>query len=122
MLADIRQRFGARVAEIVDACSDTLESPKPAWRPRKERYLEHLEHQPNSVLRVSLADKLFNARAILRDFLMAGDDVWSRFRVGREAQLWYYRQLADRFTVLLPGRMAEELNQTVDQLERAATG
>src|SRR3954468_2455677 len=34
-LADIRERFGATVADIVHACSDTFETPKPPWRERK---------------------------------------------------------------------------------------
>lgn len=118
ILEDIRARFGDHVAAIVKACSDTTESPKPAWRTRKEAYLEHLQHQSKSVLRVSLADKLFNARAILRDYLLVGDDIWDRFRAGRDGQLWYYRELADRFSRLLPGRMAAELTEVVGELER----
>src|SRR5262249_24581808 len=66
MLDEIRRRFGDVVAAIVAACSDTFESPKPPWKARKQSYLEHLDNQSESVLRVSLADKLFNARAILR--------------------------------------------------------
>ena len=119
MLDEIRRRFGDRVAGIVAACSDTFESPKPPWRARKECYLEHLGRQPESVLRVSLADKLFNARAILRDYLLVGDELWVRFRSGRDGQLWYYRELADRFMTLLPGRMASELAAVVDDLEQA---
>ncbi len=120
MLEQIRQRFGDHVAGIVAACSDTFESPKPPWRVRKEGYVEHLGDQPESALRVSLADKLFNARAILRDYLLVGDNVWKRFQAGRDGQIWYYRQLAERFRVLLPGRMAVELSEVVDELERAA--
>ncbi len=82
MLEDIRVRFGDHVAAIVDACSDRVESPKPPWKERKAAYLEHLEHQPRAVLRVSLADKLFNARAILRDHLVVGEELWSRFQDG----------------------------------------
>ena len=67
---------------------------------------------------MSLADKLFNARAILRDYLLVGDDVWNRFKAGRDGQLWYYRELADRFSRLLPGRMAVELAEVVGELER----
>ena len=117
-LSEIRDRFGGHVAEIVEACSDTMESPKPPWETRKRDYLEHLDGQPASVLRVSLADKLFNARAILRDYLDVGDELWSRFHVGRDGQLWYYRQLADRFSPLLPGRLAGELAEVVEELER----
>lgn len=119
MLDEIRQRFGDRVAGIVAACSDTFESPKPPWRERKESYLRHLDQQSESVLRVSLADKLFNARAILRDYLLVGDELWGRFQAGRDGQLWYYRELADRFSTLVPGRMAGELAAVVDELERA---
>ena len=84
-LERIRAEFGDHVAEIVRACSDTLEDPKPPWRTRKEAYLAHLDEQPAPVLRVSLADKLFNARAILRDYLSVGDELWQRFN-GRRAR------------------------------------
>jgi (p)ppGpp synthase/HD superfamily hydrolase len=120
MLDEIEARFGARVATIVEGCTDTLESRKPPWCDRKRAYIEHLGCQPESVLRVSLADKLFNARAILRDHLEVREQLWTRFKAGREGQLWYYRQLADRFSELLPGRMAEELNEVVAELERVA--
>ena len=30
------------VAEIVEGCSDTDQTPKPPWRERKEAYLAHL--------------------------------------------------------------------------------
>ena len=119
MLEHIRARFGDQVAQIVEACSDTMENPKPPWRTRKETYLEHLAHQSQSALRVSLADKLFNARAILRDYRVVGDEIWARFRTGQDDQLWYYRQLADRFTTLLPSPMATELSEVVDELEKA---
>jgi len=117
MVAQIQDRFGEHVASIVKACSDTFEDPKPPWKERKQAYLEHLEQQPASVLRVSLADKLFNARAILRDYLLVGEELWKRFKVGRDCQLWYYRALAERFGQLLGGRMASELKEVVQELE-----
>lgn len=118
MLDEIRTRFGDHVADIVAACSDTFETPKPPWQARKQTYIDHLEDQPDPVLRLSLADKLFNARAILRDYLLVGDPVWTRFKAGRDAQLWYYRELATRFNLLLPGRMAAELGEVIDDLDR----
>jgi (p)ppGpp synthase/HD superfamily hydrolase len=118
MLAKIQEQFGERVAEIVLACSDALEHPKPPWRERKEAYLEHLEHQPEPVLRVAVADKLFNARAILRDYLEVGDEIWARFRSGRDGQLWYYRELSNTLNRAFPGRLARELEETVGELER----
>ena len=95
-LGQIRQLFGRRVADIVQACSDTDETPKPPWRQRKEDYIAHLHDPalPPGTLRVSLADKLHNARAILFD-LRAGHDVYSRFSAPRADQLWYYDALGD---------------------------
>jgi hypothetical protein len=76
-LRAIRARFGERVAAIVAGCSDTDESPKPPWRGRKERYVRHLKTEADaSTLRVSLADKLHNARAILRDHREIDEAIW----------------------------------------------
>lgn len=96
-LDDIRFNFGDRVAAIVEACSDTLETPKPPWRKRKQRYLAHLRTADSSVLRVSCADKLHNIRSILADWKHMGDKVWERFHAGKEDQLWYYSQLLNTF-------------------------
>jgi (p)ppGpp synthase/HD superfamily hydrolase len=116
-LARIRERFGPRVAAIVEACSDTDETPKPPWRRRKEAYLAHLRDPalPDGALRVSLADKLHNARAILGD-LRAGDDVFDRFNAPRADQAWYYRALAATFAERAPGPMADELARVVGQV------
>ena len=119
-LARIRDEYGERVAEIVEACTDTLENPKPPWRERKERYIAHLEEAPQDVLRVSLADKVHNARAILADYREVGEELWSRFRGTREESLWYYRTLADLFSRRRPGPLADELRRTVDEIEALA--
>ena len=124
MLAQIRERFGEEVASIVLACSDTTEVPKPPWRERKQAYLDHLDSAPAPVLRVSLADKLYNARAILRDYLTEGEAVWDRFNrnAGRDGQLWYYGSLAKKFSTLSKSPMATELEQTVDVIRSTAAG
>jgi (p)ppGpp synthase/HD superfamily hydrolase len=116
----IRAEFGERVGDIVEGCSDTLEDPKPPWRARKEAYLAHLEEASNEVLRVSLADKLHNARAILSDYQEVGEELWSRFRGTREESLWYYRSLSEIFARRCPGPLAEELEATVSEIEALA--
>jgi (p)ppGpp synthase/HD superfamily hydrolase len=119
----IRFHFGQRVADIVDACSDSYgDEPKPPWRARKEAYLEHLSLETREeVLRVALADKLHNARCVLMDYRSIGERVWERFtaRTAQE-QLWYYRRLADMFSQSRPGPMAEELDRVVTELESLA--
>ena len=59
---EIRQRFGDRVAAIVDGCSDAETVPKPPWRQRKERFLASLHEADAAVLRVAAADKLMPHR------------------------------------------------------------
>lgn len=121
-LADIRDRFGERVAEIVAACSDTFETPKPPWRERKQAYLDHLSAETDTgVLRVSLADKVHNARAVLADYREIGDALWSRFN--READTpWYYRNLVRIFSERAPGPLADELARRVGELELLIDG
>ncbi len=119
-LADIRRRFGERVARIVEACSDSHTIPKPPWRERKEKYLARIRHEPADVRRVSLADKLYNARSILADYRHVGDTVWKRFTGGKQGTLWYYRELVKAFREVGPHLMAEELGRVVTQLERLA--
>lgn len=121
-LAKIDRRFGPEVAAIVEGCSDTLEEPKPPWRPRKQAYLAHLREAPPSVLRVSLADKLHNARSILADHRAIGDEVFERFNGRKEGTLWYYGELGRAFIELKPGPMADELQRTVTKLRGAAGG
>jgi (p)ppGpp synthase/HD superfamily hydrolase len=117
-LADIRTKFGERVARIVEGCTDTFESTKPPWRPRKEAYLARLRvEQDPGVIRVSLSDKLHNARALVRDCRQIGDDVWRRFNAGKDDQLWYYRALADIFATLTTSPMASELGELARELE-----
>jgi hypothetical protein len=116
----IEQQFGRNVARIVDACSDTDVTPKPPWRERKEAYIAHLAHADRATLRVSLADKLHNAGAILFDLQVVGDELWSRFAAGRDEVLWYYGALADAFEARDAGPMAAELRRTVDAIGAVA--
>ena len=121
-LAEIREKFGANVADIVTECSDTFETPKPPWRERKENYIRHLSEASDSALLVSLADKLHNARAILRDYRDIGDELWARFSVKDPRQhLWYYRSLLDVYAQRVDNWMVDELRQVIDELEQAVS-
>ena len=115
-LAAIWPRFGDAVADIVDACSDTDQQPKPPWLARKQRYVEHLRSAGAQVLRVSCADKAHNARAILADHDALGDGVFRRFSAPRNLTLAYYSELATVFDERLPGGVARDLRRTVDAL------
>jgi (p)ppGpp synthase/HD superfamily hydrolase len=124
-LSDIRNRFGDRVADIVRSCSDTVVNTsagqhKEDWHTRKTRYHEHLGLVDQETLLVSLSDKVHNARSILRDLRKPkiGEAVWGRFRNSKKDTLWNYRELAKAFMKHLPGQLANELSDIVDELEK----
>ena len=114
---DVRDRFGERVARIVDACTDAHERPKPEWGERKRAYIERMRTAQPDELRVSLADKLYNASSIEWDLRLRGDDLWRVFGAGRDGQIWYYRSLADIFLERAPGPMADELDRVLRRIE-----
>src|SRR4051794_22675865 len=82
-LAEIRERFGDLVAQIVLDNSDTVDDgdgDKPPWWERKRDYVGSFPQKSPAALRVSLADKLHNARSILIDYRTYGDELWARFK------------------------------------------
>ena len=118
-LQEIRERFGERVAAIVLECSDTDVMPKPPWRRRKEDYIAHVATASPGAVRVSMADKLHNARAVLYDYRELGEELWERFNPEAD-QLWYYRSLIAAFAARTDGPMLAELDRVVSELEQVA--
>lgn len=132
---DIELKYGSRVLSIVVGCTDDEDFVKPpegergtveAWRERKEAYVSHIESVSDvSILRVSCADKLHNARTMLLDLYEHGEAIWTRFRAGsKDGVLWYYRSLGRRFKSRADSigdkglsRLSDELERTVGLLE-----
>jgi len=116
-LEAIRARFGERVAAIIAGCSDRDESPKPPWRERRERYVRRLRAAADaSMLRVSLADKLHSARALLRDHRAVDEAIWDRFNVSAGDLLWYFELLLAVFREKRPGPAVDELAEAVGEI------
>jgi (p)ppGpp synthase/HD superfamily hydrolase len=113
VLEEIKRRFGADVARMVDGLSDSMGEPKPPWRERKERYVARSRTEPESVLRISLADKLHNLRSIAAK----GDEVWARFNAEKPQQAWYYRSMLEVFEARIPESVnLPELRRLVDEV------
>ena len=123
-LDDIREQFGEEVGHIVDVCTDSYVDPKPPWRQRKEAYVTHVLElvelgSDEPALRVSLADKVHNVRALLADARESGDAVFERFNGKKDGTLWYSWALVDAFRGF-PNRMVGELERTVAELRRTS--
>lgn len=87
----IREQFGQEVLAIVEACTESEDLPKSAWRQRKESYLRLVETASRQALLVMVADKLQNGRALLRRLKIEGAKGWGH--PGREEKLWYFQSL-----------------------------
>jgi hypothetical protein len=121
VLDRIADQFGVTVARIVLGCTDPNGEQHSSWRQRKLEHLRELESAGPQVRRVALAEKLDNARALLRDYRRIGDRLWTRMEVDPEDILWYQEALADLFVTERPGDMACELQDTVDRLLELAS-
>jgi (p)ppGpp synthase/HD superfamily hydrolase len=112
----IREKFGDRVTAIVEGCSDSFDGEiKLPWRQRKEAYLAHLKTASASVRLVSMADKLYNAQSILKDYRVIGDDLWDRFKGKKDGTIWYYKSLIQVFDLGHP--LTQELKRVLMTLE-----
>ncbi len=114
---EITERYGDSVAAIIEGCTDTDTIPKPPWRGRKERYLEHLAEASPGVLLVACCDKLHNLRSTLADYRIHREALWKRFNAGKAEQLWFYRSLAEVFSApKIPPQLAKDFRESVHSL------
>lgn len=124
---EILERFGPRVHRIVLDCTEpdphALErGHKGPWEDRKRSYIERLRTEAAAdAIRVATADKLYNARSIINDMRMVGEEVWLRFSVPKAKSLWYYRAVTTALEDATPpaaSRLVRELAGAVTAMER----
>jgi (p)ppGpp synthase/HD superfamily hydrolase len=117
-LDEIRARFGDGVAHIVEGCTDSWTEPKAPWTERKREYVGRAATLDAPTLRVSAADKVHNAYAILRDLRTHGEDVWARFKASPDDILWYYDALVRAYRQAGGGHLVDELERVVRGIKR----
>jgi (p)ppGpp synthase/HD superfamily hydrolase len=113
----IRSQFGDEITAIIEGCTDSDTHPKPPWQQRKQRYLQQLQTASPTVRKVSLADKLHNARSLLQLLQREGQSAWDHFRGGEAGTLWFYQSLLDIYQTLPTESMLQELQHLVQQLK-----
>lgn len=120
--SDLARRFGAPVAALVLACTDTppdyTGGPKAEWPVRKAAYVTQIRAEKYPLCRIALADKLHNTRAMVLDQHRYGDEVWKRFNATKEQELKYHRALVEAFREAeAPDYLVAELDSLVRELE-----
>jgi len=119
-LAEIKEKFGEKVATIVLEVSDSTSQPKPPWKERKVAYIESIRGASPSAIRVSLADKVYNARSILRDLHLEGEHAWDKFNGGKQGTIWYYEQLLIEFSRCSSSPLLLELEHSIREIKSLA--
>jgi len=87
---------------------------------RKTRYVEGLLQESRDVRLVSAADKLHNARSLVRELACFGPALWRRFTATPEQTCWYYEALLEAYRRAgdLPDALLEDLESAVAALRR----
>ena len=112
---ELEQNFGKRVKELVLAATEP-EHDAP-WETRKQHTIEFIKNiTDEEVLLLSCADKLHNLNSMIEDYARIGDELWHRFKRGKNEQKWYYEALAKAYTSHnLPHPIFKEYSHKVDQ-------
>lgn len=120
-LAAIHAAFGAEVARLVEAVSETksADGAELPWEQRKAEKLAHLRAGGPDVAALKAADSLHNVRSIIADLQVHGPAVWGRFKRGADQSIWYYREvLAGVEAQLGDHPLTHELAAAIAELER----
>lgn len=117
---DIRMEFGERIAELVFAESDQFTegiSEEDSWHDRKQAAIDRLASATHDAKIVAMGDKLSNMRAIYRDYMQKGDELWRIFHVKDKASHeWHYRGLADSLKELSDTFAYKEFTELIEKV------
>lgn len=113
---EIRTKLNDKVLQYVIGASEELENRKSTpWKVRKSHTIEYLKDKDTSreIKMIACADKLSNARSLVRDLKTEGDKLWNRFNAGYEMQKKYYEGLVESLKDLEGLKMYEEFKEVV---------
>lgn len=120
----IASKFGEDVLETVLAVTHRNhddDGNEFTSEEKKADYLDRLAAASDSARWVCAADKLHNANSILTDLKRTSwpENVWSRFKVGKEGTIRWYRAVYDRLKELgFQAKIMSELERTVLAMEQ----
>ncbi|MGH7665681.1 MAG: HD domain-containing protein [Gemmatimonadaceae bacterium] len=122
----IADKFGEHVLDTVLAVTERRiddSEVELSWEERKADYLARLADANEQGRWVCAADKLHNGSSILADIrrTLFPESVWTRFRVGREETIRWYRRVYERLRDIGFGApIMAELERVVGALEAYA--
>lgn len=119
-IEDLKNEFGERVAMLVaDESEDKRHgvSPSETWEIRKKETIEHLKEVSHEGKIIALSDKVANAKSVLCEWQIVGDDIWNKFnQKDKKMQEWYYRSCADALSELDDTNVMKEYKYYIEKL------
>ncbi len=118
--AEIEERFGAEVARVVAACTDTVPGDsarkKSPWIERKRRYLAQVAAGDADVHLVVGCDKLDNLQSLVADLNEEGPVTLERFSASPHQTRWYYESVRDLIAHELPVVLLKAIDKALAEL------
>jgi len=116
---ELKAEFGEEILRLVLGASEELEDREGTdWKERKQHTIEFLKEKADlKVKAITCADKLSNARSMLRDLETEDPEVfWNRFNEVKKEQKWYYESLVESLEELEGMQVYNEFKKVVDML------
>ena len=115
---DLKEEFGDEILNLVLAASEKLKGREErSWYKRKNETIYYLKEEADFINKaVCCADKLSNARSILRDLEAEPEDFWQRFSAPKKKQRWYYESLVESLKELEGLKMYAEFKEVIAEI------
>ncbi|MCH4887586.1 bifunctional (p)ppGpp synthetase/guanosine-3',5'-bis(diphosphate) 3'-pyrophosphohydrolase [Acidaminobacter sp. JC074] len=94
--AELKERYGQRVYDLVMACTEKDQSQP--WEERKRHTIEKFHRLDEEAKWILLVDKLHNIYSMTEQYKLVGDRLWQFFSRGYDKQKWYYGELLKTFS------------------------
>ena len=104
--------------EIISLVKELSEDKNLSWRERKTQYLKHLKWASNDIKMISAADKLYNTRSFLDDYLIEQDAMRNKFNAGKDEQVELLKSYINALKTNFSHPIASELEQVIKRLLR----
>jgi guanosine-3',5'-bis(diphosphate) 3'-pyrophosphohydrolase len=114
---EIAERFGDRVAELVDALSE--DEGIQDYEDRKREHREQVEASGRDAIAIYIADKLSNLRDMRRIYAEEGEAIASRFKAPLDVRVGLWRDDLEMARGSAPDlRYSSDFERELDEFDR----
>lgn len=104
--------------QVISLVKELSENKNLSWKERKMQYLEHLKWASSDIKIISAADKLYNTRSFLDDYLIEQDAMWNKFNAGKDEQIQLLKNYITALKSNFSHPIIDELEQVIKRLLR----